>query len=456
MKTMIFLGPSLSLETAHSYLDTNFVPPARMGDIFRAVQRGTQVIGLIDGLFEQTPAVWHKEVLYAIDRGVSVIGGASMGALRAAELHQFGMQGIGKIFNDFASGKLEDDDEVAVVHGSAEDGYVSHSEAMVNLRYGLLQACNEGIINKQQMAALVDHAKAQFYPARCWQGVCAYARKIGADNCEDKLWHFIERIAPNQKRDDAIAVLKAVRECMAEERLEPAATFHFEQTYYWDNVVVHFDEAHSTSTATSTYIDRINTHVRLAEHDRAPLLERALLLTLAQSEAGRVGINEDDIDQSLSMSRFRRSRALNSPEQLMQWMQDNDTTRDECLDLARIESQLALLAIRKAHQIDAFIVPALKLAGRYSDVASYTTQKCNSDYIKESRALISSDDVTLIKAFEWYQDKFGTISGELSDYAAEMCLSLSELLEEILLEFLHSKGLNDGSAQIDAILKNQR
>ncbi|RUX68847.1 hypothetical protein EN904_03020 [Mesorhizobium sp. M7A.F.Ca.CA.001.07.2.1] len=62
----------------------------------RAVLEGRKVIGLIDGLFESGPAVWHKEILFALDAGCRLLGAASMGALRAAECWQFGMIGIGK------------------------------------------------------------------------------------------------------------------------------------------------------------------------------------------------------------------------------------------------------------------------------------------------------------------------------------------------------------------------
>jgi hypothetical protein len=46
-------------------------------------------------IFDSTPAVLHKEILWAMDRGVGVSGAASMGALRAAELHWYGMVGVG-------------------------------------------------------------------------------------------------------------------------------------------------------------------------------------------------------------------------------------------------------------------------------------------------------------------------------------------------------------------------
>ena len=88
-------------------LDADYRPPAKQGDICRAVQeRGPDAVALIDGYFEQVPAVWHKEILWAMKLGVQVYGASSMGALRAAELQQFGMIGVGKIFEAYVSGRF--------------------------------------------------------------------------------------------------------------------------------------------------------------------------------------------------------------------------------------------------------------------------------------------------------------------------------------------------------------
>ena len=78
---------------------------------------------LIDGLFDASPAVRHKELLQLMARGVPVIGAASMGALRAAELAPFGMIGVGRIFTAYAAGALVGDDEVALLHGPEELGW---------------------------------------------------------------------------------------------------------------------------------------------------------------------------------------------------------------------------------------------------------------------------------------------------------------------------------------------
>ena len=107
-----------------------------MGDVYSAVMAGAEVIALIDGIFEGGPSVWHKEILFALSRGVRVVAGGSLGALRAAETHRFGTEGVGETFAWFRDEVLEDDDEVAVAFGSAAEGFRPSSDAMVSLRWG--------------------------------------------------------------------------------------------------------------------------------------------------------------------------------------------------------------------------------------------------------------------------------------------------------------------------------
>src|SRR3954453_22610245 len=108
MSAVVFLGPTLPRAQAASLLPGGRVlPPARQGDVFRAVRaHRPRCIGLVDGAFLDVPAVWHREILWAMERGVRVMGGASMGALRAAELHAFGMQGVGQVFAAYRDGAL--------------------------------------------------------------------------------------------------------------------------------------------------------------------------------------------------------------------------------------------------------------------------------------------------------------------------------------------------------------
>src|SRR5205809_7899489 len=134
MNVFIFTGRTISPAEASAELKAVYLPPAAEGDVYRVALHRPQAIGIIDGYFQSVPAVRHKEILWAMSRGIHVFGSASMGALRAAELEAFGMEGIGIIFGWYRDGVLENDDEVAVVHGPSATGYQRGSDAMVNIR----------------------------------------------------------------------------------------------------------------------------------------------------------------------------------------------------------------------------------------------------------------------------------------------------------------------------------
>src|SRR5258708_5321121 len=107
MSVVVFVGPTLPLETARLELDAIYRPPVAQGDVWRAARLNPRAIGIIDGYFEGVPTVWHKEILWAMAQGIHVVGAASMGALRAAELKDFGMEGVGPIYEAFVRGDLE-------------------------------------------------------------------------------------------------------------------------------------------------------------------------------------------------------------------------------------------------------------------------------------------------------------------------------------------------------------
>ena len=117
---LVFLGPTLPLSDAQAALDATFLRPAGQGDVLLAAHAfRPRAMVLIDGEFEHRPAVRHKEILWAMAQGIVMIGAASMGALRAAELHGFGMIGVGAIYRWYRRFPLAPDDAVAVQSGSS-------------------------------------------------------------------------------------------------------------------------------------------------------------------------------------------------------------------------------------------------------------------------------------------------------------------------------------------------
>lgn len=164
-----FIGPSLRRARVPAGVEVR--PPARRGDVLRALAAGPAAIALVDGVFEASPSVWHRELLTALERGVAVFGGASMGALRAAELDGEGMVGVGTIYRWYRDGVIDDDAEVALLHADAEHDFQPLSLPLVNVRHAAAQARAARVLGRAEAEALVSAARGLFYARRSWGAV---------------------------------------------------------------------------------------------------------------------------------------------------------------------------------------------------------------------------------------------------------------------------------------------
>src|SRR5512134_767233 len=209
---IVFLGPSLAPEVARRILPACYLPPAACGDVLRCLRLKPKIIAIIDGVFENVPAVWHKEILLAIEEGIAVFGASSMGALRAAELAPFGMIGVGRIFEAYRDGLYTDDDEVAVLHSSAVGEYRPLSEPMVNIRATIEHATSAGVITPELGELVIGSAKQTFYQERSLKCALERARAAGATSEEaDCLLRFVSNDGyVDQKRLDALALIHTV------------------------------------------------------------------------------------------------------------------------------------------------------------------------------------------------------------------------------------------------------
>ncbi|OGQ85136.1 MAG: hypothetical protein A2289_10470 [Deltaproteobacteria bacterium RIFOXYA12_FULL_58_15] len=208
-KTAVFLGPSLDRETAESILDADYYSPVRFGDVYRLLAMGIETIVIIDGVFHSTPSVWPREVMAALAEGIRVIGAASMGALRAAELHSFGMVGVGQVFEWYRDGVLRADDEVALQHATEAGGYRPLSEPLVNIRATLNAAVAKAIITGSQAEVLLQYCQRLPYPQRSFAALSAHvAEQAWSSETQISLQRFLTEQRVDIKRQDAILALR--------------------------------------------------------------------------------------------------------------------------------------------------------------------------------------------------------------------------------------------------------
>ena len=234
---IVFAGPSLTgkLDAVRRSDPTLVVAgPAVWGDVAKAVLAGARVIGIIDGCFENTRAVWHKEILFALSRGIKVAGAASMGALRAAECVNFGMIGIGRVFEQYADGALIDDSDVALVHGPEELGYMALSEPRVNVMATLAAMHGSGLLSQFEYGLAKNVARRTHYSE------LTYAAIMNALGVADlrralRLTTWAEHHRVDLKGQDAMALINWIR--TADEKQTAALEWEFSETSQWNALI---------------------------------------------------------------------------------------------------------------------------------------------------------------------------------------------------------------------------
>lgn len=227
-RAIVFAGPTLA-GAGPQPAGFDLRPPARRGDVLAAVADRPEVLVLLDGYYYTVPAVTHKELLYALDAGIRVLGAASLGALRAAEMAPFGMTGVGRIFAAYAGGALDGDDEVALLHAPAEYGYRTFTVALVEVRFALERiAAPAG-----ESAGLVAALKAIPFTGRRPERVRDLARRFLGGEAALRLEREMARCSV--KRDDALEALERAADLAG-----PAAPRRRTSTGYLN----HFKEAH--------------------------------------------------------------------------------------------------------------------------------------------------------------------------------------------------------------------
>ena len=338
--------------------DAHFLPPARQGDVCHAVRTyRPRAIGLIDGVFLDVPAVWHRELLWALSEGVHVFGAASMGALRAAELAPFGMRGVGAIFAAYNSGcwpgddeRFEDDDEVAVIHAPAEAGGAALSDAMVDLRATLAAAESAGAIDRDIRVALVAEMKSLHFPARSFARLGdAATRRLDAAKAARLIdWLATNRVA--QKRLDAIAMLGELARLLANDPPPFQPSFRFERALVWEQFVRAAVAPNATDALVLEEL-RLDPPARLAA-------ERAAL--------GRTLAPIEPADIAATLDRFRARQSLWSRADLDAWLQRNALDTVGLERLLQREAALDTASHQGGEDLQAAVLEHLRLAGQFA------------------------------------------------------------------------------------------
>lgn len=210
---VVYLGPSLPVSAAQSILPADYCPPVKRGDL---PSHHDGIVVIIDGEFGQNLSVSPKEILRLIDNGTPVLGAASMGALRAAELHPFGMIGYGWIFEAYLSGRVVADDEVAVTY--SEDSLAALTIPLINVRYWLERLKADGEVDAITATRILARTRRVFYAERTRQRLrLEWEKAVGQPEVE-RLLAATRGSVTDIKALDARLALAAARDIQAGDR----------------------------------------------------------------------------------------------------------------------------------------------------------------------------------------------------------------------------------------------
>ncbi|MBW2603983.1 MAG: hypothetical protein JRE28_06650 [Deltaproteobacteria bacterium] len=203
-KLIVFAGDTVMSQTlAAAFPDAAsrivFQPPAALGDVWRCIRADISAMVVIDCCHKDAPSLWHREIMSALEAGITVFGAGGIGALRAAELCKMGMTGVGTVFDRVQNGLLEADDEVL----SGPDGF-----ALVTFRMVLEQALHAGVMTPDEIKSLEMQSRSCFYTERTWHRVGRWLEDGVVPGRREGAALFLKTHAVDPRPNDAIDAIR--------------------------------------------------------------------------------------------------------------------------------------------------------------------------------------------------------------------------------------------------------
>ncbi|MCW2932930.1 MAG: hypothetical protein JWM19_3892 [Actinomycetia bacterium] len=360
----VFVGPSLPRAQVKALLPgASILPPVRHGDLLRLSPRAGDRVLIIDGLFLQSAPVRHKEILALLVAGVTVVGSSSMGALRAAELHAYGMRGVGEVFEMYRSGAIDGDDEVAVIHTSGDDGYRALSEPLVSLRVAIGEAARHGAITSDAGAALLRIARGLPFRLRSQRMLVKSARQELPGGVVGQFDAWYREHARDLKASDAIAML--TQAASGDPALCPHGPRDRPITNPVTTYVAHWTDHFRGQRVGETWVsDSDITSAIMLLHPGFPQLHRRSVLS------GLVGLPPDapDLEAAAVADAARHALDWQALRELGVWLTPREAR--ELADSAFVDEAIIRVLVRAFGTVS----PAAKARGCVSRVADDGTR----------------------------------------------------------------------------------
>jgi hypothetical protein len=369
---------------------------------------------IIDGIFHQSLSIWHKEVIWALQiPGVkAVYGASSMGALRAADMANFGMIGCGKIYEWYFEGVIVDEAAVASMYTASPRGeLVASTVPTVNIYGSLLKGLETGVIDSEQAEGMFSRAAAIHWTERTMRSL-------------EPIGQLVDLLAAHdQKAIDALQLLCTFRQLQPVEGFtkptQESLSLLFSAQFERDRSVM--------VGGRPVKLQDIDAFVSLHSQEFEELSETAdnRILALLLADIYRITLTGEELDAE--WRRMNIKKGLRSLEEHNRWLRDNHVNARELYRL--LGEEIRLRKLRRALMVRCGprrrtqrLLDLLKLNGQYAywcNAAARHEQLLESQG-GESGLLEFGNEMNVSNLLLQHAKSSGqTISASLEDYIAE-------------------------------------
>jgi hypothetical protein len=217
----VYSGSSLYLEDTVRLLDTaeradvklEFKDPIIRGELLAAAQAidgWNHRVLILDGRFGQDLAVSVTEVREYLSTGSYIAGASSMGALRAVECRVLGMARHGWVAEQYLTGRVDSDAEVALLMDSVTS--TALTIPLINIRWLLRNLKGDGSLAPAECDEILRVSRRIHYRARTSEMLSDALRRTLPDPRWRLLAGFLEpgeMPSWDRKRLDGIEAVEA-------------------------------------------------------------------------------------------------------------------------------------------------------------------------------------------------------------------------------------------------------
>jgi len=275
---------------------------------------------------------------------------------------------------------------------------------------------------------------------QCEQG-CAAENGLPAPEL-DALRAWLPHNRIDQKRQDALAMLRLMRQQLAANTGPKRVSYHLEHTTFWDDLMrsagaLTFRESGATSVLTTeTLLDEL----RLQGERYFRVREQALPRCLVMGEAGRQGEQAPAAAIEQTERRFCAAHGLDQPETQQRWLEDNHLTRAQFEELMRGEAILDRERSRRA--VSWQMLLHLRLTGEYRALYDRARDKQSRlEAVGRWDARLENVGLTEEALFRWYfQGLHSPLETNLPQYASRLGYEdVNDFARAVLREYCYAR-----------------